>query len=138
VNNCILHLGGRQSAEFNTFKVLCQVFINIWLVQFTSHAVMHNSVLSVEYEKKNQLETWMLRNLLKSVRNYIAGIESMNKELLPATNVDFLFRYESCFQKSKHMQRYTLHVRVATIHQRREIVCSEFTVCIGIFRTHLG
>ena len=62
----------------------------------------------------------------------------MNKELLPATNVDCLFRYERCFQKSKHMQRYTLHVRMATIHKRRDIVCSEFTVCMGIFRTHLG
>jgi hypothetical protein len=55
----------------------------------------------------------------------------MNKELLPAANVDFLFRYERCFHKSKHIQRYTLHVRVSTIHQRRDIVCSEFTVRRG-------
>jgi len=35
------------------FKVHCQVFIHIWLAQSTSHVVMHNSVLSVEYKQEN-------------------------------------------------------------------------------------
>jgi hypothetical protein len=46
-------------------------------------------------------------------------------ELLPAANVDCLFRYEMYFHKSKLIQRHTLHVRVDTTHRRRDIVRSE-------------
>jgi len=40
-----------------------------------------------------------------------------------AKNVDCLFRYEMCFHISKHIQRYTLHVRVGNIHQQMDILC---------------
>jgi len=40
-----------------------------------------------------------------------------------AATVGCLFRYEMCFHRSKHIQRYTLHVRVASIHQLMEILC---------------
>jgi hypothetical protein len=36
---------------------------------------------------------------------------------------DFLFRYEMCFHKSRHIQRYSLLVKVATIHQLMDIFC---------------
>jgi len=40
-----------------------------------------------------------------------------------AATVDCLFRYEMCFHTSKHIQRYTLHVRVGNIHQLKDILC---------------
>jgi len=40
-----------------------------------------------------------------------------------AATVDGLFRYEMCFHTSKHIQRYTLHVRVGNIHQLMHILC---------------
>jgi len=36
--------------------------------------------------------------------------------------VDCLFTYEMCFHRSKHIMRYTLHVRVGNIHQLRDIL----------------
>ena len=40
-----------------------------------------------------------------------------------AANVVYcLFRYQKCFQKSRHIQRYTLHVMVGTIHQLMNVL----------------
>ena len=36
--------------------------------------------------------------------------------------VDCLFTYEMCFHRSKHIMRYTLHVRVGNVHQLRDIL----------------
>jgi hypothetical protein len=49
----------------------------------------------------------------------------MYEELVPAANVDFLFRCETIFHKRNLIQRHTLHVRVANTLQRRNIVRSE-------------
>jgi len=45
------------------------------------------------------------------------------KVINTATTADCLFRYVMCFHRSKHIQRYTLHVRVGNIHQLMDILC---------------
>jgi len=40
-----------------------------------------------------------------------------------APRVECQFRYEMFFLICKHIQRYTLHVRVGNIHQLMDILC---------------
>jgi hypothetical protein len=45
------------------------------------------------------------------------------KDKNTASTVDCLFRNEICFHKSKHIKRYTLHVRVVTLYHLMGILC---------------
>jgi len=76
------------------------------------------------------------------------------KDKNTTATADCLFRYEMCFHKSRHIQRYTLHVRVGNIHQLMDILrvvggqhtstdghiarSEKVEFAWGMFKTHVG